>query len=215
MTDTSPEPTPSSQAGTGLRRWLPRPLVLTAAAIALGGAGLLATGAAVAATDDPDPSPSATTDDDSLRDRLRERFGMRMHGGPLGGMGGMHGPFGGIRGEQVVPDGDGGYRTVLSQTGEATAVSDDSLTVRSEDGYERSYAVTEETTVNGGRDGIGDVEVGDQVSVTALREGGTDTAVRVIDVSSLRGSAEHWRMGPFGPGWDDGETEANASGAAA
>jgi len=214
MTEMNPEPTtsPDPHPDARQRRWPGRPLVIATAAVVLGGAGLLATGAAIAATDEPSPSPSAATDDDSLRDRLRERFGMQMHGGPFGG---MHGPFGGIRGQQVVPDGDGGYRTVLSQTGEVTAVSGDSLTVRSEDGYERSYAVTEDTSVNGGRDGIGDVEVDDQVSVTALREGGTDTAVRVIDVSSLRGSAERWRTGPFGHGWDDEETstEGTATGA--
>lgn len=202
MTDMGPEPTTDPQTSTSPRGWLRRPLVVTATAIVLGGAGLLATGVALAATDQPSPSPSAT-EDGSLRDRLRDRLGMRMHGGPVGG---MHGAFGVIRGQQVVPDGQGGYRTVLSQTGKVTAVNSDSLSVRSEDGYERSYAVTKNTSVNGGRDGIGDVEVGDQVSVTALREGGTDTAVRVIDLSSLRGSGAQWRMGPFGPGWEDEDT---------
>jgi len=201
MTDMRPEPTTGPQTSPSPRRWLragSRPLVVTATAIVLGGAGLLATGVALAATDEPSPSPSATADG-SLRDRLRDRLGMRMHGGPFGVMGG-------IRGQQVVPDGQGGYRTVLSQTGEVTAVSSNSLSLRSEDGYERSYAVTKNTSVNGGRDGIGDVEVGDQVSITALREGGTDTAVRVIDVSSLRGSGAQWRMGPSGPGWEDEDT---------
>jgi len=202
MTDMKPEPATDLQTSAPPGRWLRRPLVVTAAAIVLGGAGLLAAGVAFAATDTPSPSPSASTDGDSLRDRLRDRLGMRMPGE----LGGMHGAFGGIRGQQVVPDGQGGYRTVLSQTGKVTAVSSDSLSLRSEDGYERSYTVTENTSVNGGRNGIGDVEVGDQVSVTALREGGTDTAVRVIDVTSLRGSGAQWRMGPFGPGWEDEDT---------
>ncbi len=71
-------------------------------------------------------------------------------GGP-GGPGGQHGAIGGpspaavgstsLHGEFVVPDGSGGYSTVLTQTGTVTAISPTSITVRSEDGYSQTYVI--------------------------------------------------------------------------
>ena len=73
-----------------------------------------------------------------------------MPGGP-GGPGGQHGAIGGpgpaavgstsLHGEFVVPDGAGGYTTVLTQTGTVTAISPTSITVRSEDGYSQTYVI--------------------------------------------------------------------------
>src|SRR3981081_2904206 len=46
-----------------------------------------------------------------------------------------------LHGEFVVPDGAGGYTTVLTQTGTVTAISPTSITVRSEDGFSQTYVI--------------------------------------------------------------------------
>lgn len=68
-------------------------------------------------------------------------------GGPpgLGGGPGFGGPGENgrtLHGESVVSDGKGGFTTQLTQTGSLTTASEASVTVRSEDGYTRSYALT-------------------------------------------------------------------------
>ena len=70
---------------------------------------------------------------------------------PGGGMpGGQHGAVGpgpgavgatSLHGEFVVPDGAGGYRTELTQTGTITAITTTSITVRSDDGYSQTYVI--------------------------------------------------------------------------
>jgi len=79
-------------------------------------------------------------------------------GGP-GGPGGVGGPPAGgfgpagptardghdgppVHGQIVVADGAGGYVTVVSQTGTVTAVTADSVTVRSEDGFTQNWTLT-------------------------------------------------------------------------
>jgi hypothetical protein len=101
---------------------------------------------------------------------------MWMHGfkGMLGG---------GIHGEFVTPKEGGGYQTVASQYGEVTAVSSDSLTVKSEDGFSRTYALGSDTRVNAGREGVDAIKTGDSVSVIATVDGSTATAVMVIDMT--------------------------------
>ena len=132
---------------------------------------------------------------DRLRDWAEEHGGgpMLRHGmggkGLLGGMGGMMGgPLLGapLHGSYVVEDPDGGYRTVLSQRGEVTAVSSTSLTVRSADGFTTTYRLTDDTTVLSGPDGTDDVEDGADVAVTAVRDGGSPRAVHVVDLSQLQ-----------------------------
>jgi hypothetical protein len=66
-----------------------------------------------------------------------------MPGGPPGI--GAHGPgtdsAPALHGEFVMPDGSGGYTTVLTQTGTVTAISPTAVTVRSDDGYTQTYVV--------------------------------------------------------------------------
>src|SRR6478736_3109024 len=70
-------------------------------------------------------------------------------GGPPGwGAGGPGGPGGfqrSLHGENVVSDGHGGFSTELTQTGDVTAASDTSLTVRSQDGYSQTYVLDADT----------------------------------------------------------------------
>ncbi len=126
-----------------------------------------------------------------------ERFG-RGHHGPFGkffGMGGFghFGRGGPLHGEFTIrkPDGSG-FQTVAVQTGEVTAVSSSSITVKSEDGFSRTYSVDEHTVVGAGRDGIGTVKTGDTVRVAGVVEGSQARAAAIIDSTSLGKIGEHW-----------------------
>jgi hypothetical protein len=117
-------------------------------------------------------------------------------GGTPGGPGGQHGAVGGpdpaaigstsLHGEFVVPDGAGGYTTVLTQTGTVTAVSPTSIIVRSVDGFSQTY-VLPSTAGNAGAP----FTVDDQVVVRATRSGQT---VTVTNIGNLQ------QGGPLGPG---------------
>src|SRR5262249_15193504 len=107
-------------------------------------------------------------------------------GGPFGGPGALGGLLGAVHGTAVLPKPGGGYQTVAFQNGKVTAVSSTSITLRSADGYSRTYRVTSSTLVNAQRDGIGSVKAGNQVVITATVSGSTATATRIIDVSQLQ-----------------------------
>jgi hypothetical protein len=65
-------------------------------------------------------------------------------------------------------------------------VSGTSITLRSADGYSRTYPVTSSTNVNAQRNGLGSIKVGNQVVVTATVSGSTTTVIRIIDVTQLQ-----------------------------
>ncbi|WP_174900302.1 hypothetical protein [Acrocarpospora macrocephala] len=119
--------------------------------------------------------------------------------GPMKG-----GMFGAIHGEFVVPKEEGGFQTVSTQNGTVTAVDQASVTVRSEDGFSRTYTIADTTRVNGGREGIDSVEVNDQVTVLATVEAGKATATMVINMTrpewpgwvGPRGGGLEWGPGP-------------------
>jgi len=113
-------------------------------------------------------------------------------------------PFGGflfpgraLHGQFVIPAAGGGYQTEAVQSGQVTAVSGSSLTVRSADNFTRSYRVTSAVRVLPGH-GISSVKSGDQVRVMATVHGPAATVTTVIDVSRLRskgwapGGGQHW-----------------------
>lgn len=93
--------------------------------------------------------------------------------------------FGAIHGQFVVPKAGGGYQTVDVQRGSVTAVSTTSITVKSSDGFTKTYRVTSSTIVAAQREGIASVKSGQQVMVVATVSGSTATAVSVIDLSAL------------------------------
>lgn len=125
------------------------------------------------------------------------RFGRGPHGpfGKFFGLGGFghFGRGGPLHGEFTIrkPDGNG-FQTVAVQTGEVTAVSSSSITVKSEDGFSRTYSVDENTLVGAGRDGIGTVKTGDTVRVAGVVEGGQAKAAAILDTTSLGKIGEHW-----------------------
>jgi len=106
-----------------------------------------------------------------------------MPGGP-GGQHGQHGATDGpgqadvsatsLHAEFVVPDGAGGYRTELTQTGTVTAISPTSITVGSEDGFSQTYVIPS-TAGNAGAP----FAVDDRVVVRATRNGQTATVTNI------------------------------------
>ena len=191
---------------------------LVAAAIAAVAITAGATGVALAESNSPTSTPSASADQgdgkrpgarDGKRPGTREgkRPGAREGKRPgtrdgdrrdrkRGGKHG-HGMLGGraLHGEFVVPDRDGGFRTLVSQRGEATEVSASEITVRSEDGFTTTYAVTEDTLVNAARDGIETIEKGSEVHVVAAKDGDAATALRIGDRSAHKEMRKEMRKG--------------------
>ena len=168
-------------------------IIAAAAVVACLGAG--ATGVALAdntPTSTVSPTPSASPSADAKGDGARPngRKGHRPGGphalGKLGGRGALHGEF-------VVPDGNGGFRTMVVQRGEVTAVSKTEITVVSEDKFSATYAVTEDTLVNAARDGITTIKKGAKVNVAATKAGDKATAVHIGDQSARKAMRE--RMG--------------------
>lgn len=165
-----------------------------AAALATAGSPSLAsTSGRLAAT--PSPSPSVS----------RPGYGTPGPGHRFfGGLGGGFGPSvaGALHGQFVVPRSGGGYQTEDTQRGSVTAVSTSSITVKSADGFTKTYQVTSSTIVDAQRDGIGSVKDGHQVSVLATVSGGTATVSNIQDLSLLR--AGNPGPGGYGPGSTSG-----------
>jgi hypothetical protein len=95
------------------------------------------------------------------------------------------GPLGAIHGQFVAPKPGGGYQTIDTQRGTVTAVSTSSLTVKSSDGYTRTYQVTSSTSVDAQRAGIGSVKTGQTVSVLGTVHGSSATATQIVDFAVL------------------------------
>jgi hypothetical protein len=87
-----------------------------------------------------------------------------------------------LHGEFVVKGKDGKFVTVLTQKGQVTTVDARSVTVRSEDGFSRTYAVDGDTRVRRERAKatIGDVKTGDRALVVADRSGTGATARTLV-----------------------------------
>ena len=164
-----------------------------AALATAGSPSLASTSGRLAAT--PSPSPSVS----------RPGYGTPGPGHRFfGGFGGGVGPgvAGALHGQFVVPRSGGGYQTEDTQRGSVTAVSTSSITVKSADGFTKTYQVTSSTIVDAQRDGIGSVKDGHQVSVLATVSGGTATASNIQDLSLLR--AGNPGPGGYGPGSTSG-----------
>ena len=106
---------------------------LLAGVIAL---ALTGTGVAIAwsATDTPSPSPTASRAGAIGQGQGQEK--------PAKAQRPQH-----LHSESVVKKADGTFETVLTQQGTVEAVSETSLTVKSEDGFTQTYAVNAETRI--------------------------------------------------------------------
>jgi hypothetical protein len=172
----------------GSKRWrLAGTVAAVAVTTAAGGVAWATTDLGPAADPTPSASPSATTPGNPNKPDKADKTEGRGRHGMLGLGGALHGEF-------VVEKDGGGYQTMATQRGEVTAVSKESLTVKSEDGYSRTYTLTEDTLVNAARDGIDNVKTGNTVMVTAVVEGDKATASSVSD-GTVRGAArEKWGL---------------------
>ena len=177
----------------GNRRLPGRPLILAgvAATALLAGAGV-----AMAATSGSPASGTAAASQagGTVATPSPSAWPPFPHQGRPGGFG-FGGPFGAVHGQFVVPKSGGGYQTIDTQRGSVTAVSATSMTVKSADGFSKTYQVVSSTNVDARRDGIATVKTGHQVMVTATVSGSTDTAVSILDLNLL--PAMHG-----GPGWN-------------
>jgi hypothetical protein len=214
------EPVPArsrSRVGTGI----------AIAAVAIGALGL--GGVAYAATTSgSSPTPSAKPSYGAAQpgngNGFAPRQGGGMTGGPAGGTMGRGGPGmgglgmgglgmglgGAIHGTAVTPKQGGGYQTVDGQRGAVTDVSSTSITVKSEDGFTKTYVVTADTLVNAKRDGIASVKKGDTVSVIAVEAAGAANAVQIVDQTQIKDGWQKWM-----PGHDkNGQTPGGGSSAA-
>ena len=198
MTPTDPTPPDMLEyeepaPGPRIRR---RSLVAGLATVAVLAAA--ATGVALASTTStpsPSGSASATPDQGGQKsapgDGLRHRFEMRGPG-MLGGLGGL---MGALHGEFVVPKQGGGYQTLVVQHGKVSAVSSSTITVKSDDGFSATYAVSADALVNAARNGIGSIKKSDDVVVLAQQKSGNDAALQISDITRWQGF-----RGKFGPG---------------
>ena len=204
MTPTEPVPPmdsmdslDSDQRPRGSRRGLVTALIAVLALVAAGVTGAALAGGAGGAGNDAALAASGGTSTSTATPapggkafkrgpgRLRDR-------GHLLGMGGaLHGSF-------VVPDGSGGYRTVVMQLGAATKVSDTSITVRSDDGFEQTYAITADTAVGADRQGVNGIAKGSDVAVMGERKGSGVTALHVADLAQF--GSHVFGPGGIGPG---------------
>ena len=169
----------------GTRRLPGRPLILAGVAVTalLAGAGVAmaaTSGSPASGTAAASPAGgTAATPSPSARPAYP-------HQGRPGGFGiGFGGPFGAVHGQFVVPRSGGGYQTIDTQRGSVTAVSATSITVKSADGFSKTYQVVSSTNVDAQRNGISTVKTGHQVMVTATDSGSTATATSILDFNLL------------------------------
>jgi hypothetical protein len=212
MTPTDPTPSDDTlefgepAAGGPFRR---RNLLAGLATVAVLAAA--ATGVALASTSStPSPSPSGSSASPNTGipkqegvpgpdGRQRGPGGFRGGGGGGFGGPGLAGPLGALHGEFVVPKQGGGFQTLVVQRGSVSSVSASTITVKSDDGFSATYAVSADALVNAARDGIGSIKKGDEVSVVAQQKSGNDAALQIGDFTRLQGLRDQ-----FGPGHDRG-----------
>jgi hypothetical protein len=144
-----------------------------------------------------------------------------------GGFGGAGGPGGGglggaataLHGTYVVSDGNGTYTTELTQTGTVSAVSAGSITVKSTDGYSKTYTITSSTSVDNGSDQISSVATGHTVRIVADSKASATTITDTNLSSSqnqggqnLGGQNAGGQAGQNGNGQNPGAAGAGVSG---
>jgi len=189
----SEKPAKSSRGRQGL--WV-------ASAVGIAAVGFAGTAYAANATPSPSPSNSSSSSSPSLpgqpgqpgqQDQQGQHGPDGDNDGPGGGHGGgMRGPgMGpGIHGTFVTPNQAGtGYDTIDTQKGSVTDVSATSITVKSTDGFTKTYVVTSTTDVNGNAGDIAAVKTGDDVAILGIESGSDVNAQKIFDGKNFKPSA--------------------------
>ncbi|HEX4817595.1 MAG TPA: hypothetical protein VFV66_33045 [Nonomuraea sp.] len=187
----------------GPRGRVPRSLLVAATAVLVAGGGVGVSAAASGTPPTETPTPTATVSEPPTQAPTDTPTGTPTgtptetptgrptaappdlrHISPTAFVGALHGEF-------VVGTRDGcGTVTLSAQTGQATAIAENSITVRSRDGFEQTYAIDDNTRTFAGRRGDNPVRQNDWVSVTATTDGQAATAVYVYDLT--RPSKRSW-----------------------
>ena len=105
-----------------------------------------------------------------------------------------------LHGEFVVQT-PNGYKTIDLQRGQVTAVNSTSITVKSVDGFERTYVVNGQTKIGKDRQqiSIGDVQVGNEVGVMAEKSGSNyDARFIRVRTEKTSTSSPNTQPGDFG-----------------
>ena len=144
-------------------------LLVATAAAALASSARQDRAAVTNASVDADGQAKAK-DKDKDKDKDKGNNGNGQGNGDLNSIPGRLG--GTLHGEVTRPSAAGGTETLLVQTGEVTASSDTSVTVKSTDGFTETYAVAATTTVRGPAKAAG-LAVGTRVTVVATKDGKT------------------------------------------
>ncbi|WP_055477909.1 hypothetical protein [Sphaerimonospora mesophila] len=92
----------------------------------------------------------------------------------------------------------GGYQTFTTQTGVATSVGQNSISVRGDDGGARTYAVNGSTRVCAGPEGISGIRNGDKVWVIGSAQGQRPAAFMITDLTRPQWLG-HGAGGPASP----------------
>jgi hypothetical protein len=140
------------------------------------------------ASPSPPPRPSA-----GWPAGHRGRFGGFAFGGFGMGRGGL------VHGQFTEPKSGGGYQTVDVQNGTVSAVSANSVTVKSADGFTATYTVTSSTVVDAKAAGIGSVKKGDTIFVAATVSGRTATAANITDLTAVQAGRASFGFPPKPP----------------
>jgi hypothetical protein len=204
---------PSTGPGPGVAERKPRRgrtirtvaiAAVTAGALALVGASVASAQSSGTTTTKPGASTSTTTASGTAPAPGTHRALGGFKGGPgfPAGFGAL-GAGGTIHGEFVRRNPSGGYQTIDTQLGTVQAVSTTSITVKSADGFTKTYTVTTNTVVNSGRDGIGSVKTTDTVQLEAVVTGSGASAVAeaksIIDTTALGNIGGYWNPAPAKP----------------
>lgn len=136
-----------------------------------------------------------------------------MGGGPggQGGQGGGAGLMDALHGEYVVSDGNGSYTTELLQNGDVTAISDSSVTVKSDDGYTHTYTIDSDTVVGNGSTALSSIATGDEVTVIATESGDTATVDTISEAGTTGQSGQGGQMAPPGQSGQSGSSGNSSS----
>jgi len=224
---TATDESPTSKSSKSSRN---RNAILMASAVGIAAVGFAGTAFAANAASTPTPTPTGSSsivgdqgpghgpdgDNDGPGMGMGPNGGpgQAPMGGPDGGPGGGWGRHGGgmrgpgmgpgIHGTFVTPDKAGtGYQTIDTQKGSVTDVSATSITVKSKDGYTKTYIVTSTTDVNGKAGDIASVKTGDDIAILGIESGNDVNAQLIFDGKNVKpgmnGKPDHkWQPGQNG-----------------
>ncbi|MEV0974520.1 hypothetical protein [Microtetraspora glauca] len=93
------------------------------------------------------------------------------------------GSTGSVHGELTITKKGGGQQTLTVQSGTVTSVDQNSIEIKSQDGFAQKYAITDSSRVSAGRMGLTEITTGDNALVVAVGKGTSAPAALIADLS--------------------------------